>query len=1130
MAVQSGVPERRIVSVLFCDLVGFTDFSDGADPEDVDALLGVYFARARAAIEGHGGVVEKFIGDAVVGVFGHPLAHDDDPERAVRAGLAIVEAVAAGQDSGGPWLPVRVGVNTGEALLRRGVDPASGEGFMAGDMVNTAARIQHEAEPMSVLVGPGTHAATDRVFDYMTRGTVELRGKAEPVQVFQPLAALARIGSELTRTHDAPFVGRTGELAQLTGACQQVVTSSEPVLVRLVGEPGIGKSRLVNEFLIRADQRLPGMVWRTGRCLPYGDQAGVWALGEIVRSHLGVSDTDPVDVVAQRLDDVLVSGPDRAWLRERLLPLLGVTASLPGSAAEQLAAWSRFLRDQFAWSPTVLVFEDVHWADDTLLRFVHQLVNDAIGQPLMVVVTTRPEHRLDAVLQVPDEDRDPEVPLPASAQLVLNVSPLDEKASHVLLAALLAQPSVSDELAETIMSHSEGNPLFLGELVRLLRDRDLVTVDQHGAWQLVDDAKIPVPDSLHGVIAARIDLLPESTRALLGTASVLGRTFWPGAVEAMQPEVRPTLVTDLALAADRDLISTVPSTMTGQTEYAFFHALTRDVIYATLPRDRRAAGHQAAATWLEDQVGQRTEEIADVLAHHAVVAIDLYRASGQGDRADEVRPRAVRYLYRSALQILQTDNALAIRKMEQALEVAGADHAERSRMLVEYSHALRNAASPDRALSAAQEAVELSRRHGSEEDLAHAENALLLAADSDRSGISFDFETVERRWVERVLQLPTSELTVQALTRRADRSWYVDHDSARALANYLAAVDAAAEVGSQQAFALVVLGVARMELGEAQGVVDLQRAISVGRQTGDTFGMLLAYHNLGPAMVFVGPAPLIPQLREGLHLSRERGYLRAALSIGHNLESLLSEAGQLAEALTLRKEVREAEGVPDRWLALFSAAEDVSLAELTGDSALLAQLSDLLERYDDAELVDPPVPEYLKLLTQNCVLDVVRSVGDPGRLATLVSGMRDDLLRRMGAHNGQPVLSLLKCALQVNDLDLAEQITTGVAATNPMLAHAHLHGRAMVDEWTGRLVQAVDGYVAVAERWGRFGSHVNQADALLGAARCQAALRKHDEARSLATAALHLYEAMPAAAKVAECDALLVEQLKGDNL
>ena len=316
--------ERKVVTALFCDLVGFTATSDGADPEDVDRMLTAYFTMARHQVDSHGGVVEKFIGDAILGVFGVPAAHEDDPERAVRAALRICEEAAELQTLGGSPLRLRVGINTGEVLVRLGVAPGSGERFLAGDTINTASRIQSVAPEMSVAVGPATYEATKAVFAYDELPPAVLKGKAEPVRVFRPTASRARLGTDITRTHAGPFIGREIDVGLLKGLFDKSVAADAVGLVTVVGEPGLGKTRLVAELLAYVDARPELVTWRQGRCLPYGEGITFWALGEIVKAHAGILDSDPAAIASAKLEAVLPDGDERPWFRQRLLPLLGI--------------------------------------------------------------------------------------------------------------------------------------------------------------------------------------------------------------------------------------------------------------------------------------------------------------------------------------------------------------------------------------------------------------------------------------------------------------------------------------------------------------------------------------------------------------------------------------------------------------------------------------------------------------------------------------------------------------------------------------------------------------------------------------------------------------------------------------
>jgi class 3 adenylate cyclase len=495
--------ERKVVTALFCDLVGFTATSESADPEDVRMMLAGYFEMARNRIESFGGVVEKFIGDAVVGVFDVPAAHEDDPERAVRAGLRIAEDAEALEAVGGAPLKLRVGVNTGEALVRLGIGTASGEGFLSGDSINTASRIQSVAPEMGVAVGLGTYEATTVVFDYEELEPATLKGKSEPVRIFHAKAPRARFGTDLTRTHDSPFIGREIDLAILKGIFDKTVAADSPQLVTVVGEPGLGKSRIVAELAAFIDTKPDLITWRQGRCLPYGEGITFWALGGLLKAHAGILESDTSAVAQTKLDAVLPEGDERPWFRQRLLPLLGIEANSSAEREELFTAWRRFLEHIAEQDPTVLVFEDLHWADEAMLAFLEHLADRAEAVPLLVIGTARPELF----------ERHPDYTNGLRNTTHINLAPLSEEETARLVSALLETTVIPAELQRPILDRAGGNPLYAEEFVRLLRDNDLL-VPKGSSWELREGAEVPFPDSVQALIAARLDTLSADTKCV----------------------------------------------------------------------------------------------------------------------------------------------------------------------------------------------------------------------------------------------------------------------------------------------------------------------------------------------------------------------------------------------------------------------------------------------------------------------------------------------------------------------------------------------------------------------------------------------------------------------------------------
>ncbi len=650
--------ERRTVTTLFCDLVGFTAMSERHDPEDVNALLRRYYAAARRVVESYGGTVEKYIGDAVVAVFGVPTLHEDDPERAVRAGLRLVDEIDALPGIDGAPLEVRVGVNTGEVLVALDIDPNSGEGFLIGDAVNVAARLQSAAPPMAVAVGEATHAATEKVFSFDSCHPVALKGKSKPLQAWIATASLARTGAEL-RSFATSFVGREEELAALQELLDAASTESSPRFALIVGEPGIGKSRLLAELARRLDDQPTFVIWRQGRCLPYGSGVTFWALSEVVRAAAGVLESDGVARTEARLETVLPEGADRDHLRARLRPLLGLEAE-EAPREENFAAWRAFLEGLAAASPTMIVVEDLHWADGAMLAFMDYLAQSSADVPLLVLATARPE--------VLDLSGPGAAYVAATTRLALG--PLSGEETAELARARLGAKSLPTDLQALILERSGGNPLFAEELVRLLEDRGLLE-GRGGKISLKAGVEVPMPDSIGALIAARLDLLSAERKALLADAAVVGRTFWAGAVAAVGPREPAAVLEGLMELVAKELVSPVRgSAIEGETEFLFVHALVCDVAYAQLTRADRAAKHAALAKWLEERTAGRTEDLAEVLAYHYGTALEMASACGLFELEDELSEPTARYLALAGGRAAPLDSAAAAAHFARAERVA----------------------------------------------------------------------------------------------------------------------------------------------------------------------------------------------------------------------------------------------------------------------------------------------------------------------------------------------------------------------------------------------------------------------------------------------------------------------------
>ncbi len=628
--------ERKVVTVLFADLVGFTARSEQLDPEDVDAMLGPYHERLRYELERWGGTVEKFIGDAVVAFFGAPVAGEDDPERAVRAALAIRDWIV---EEG--TLQVRIAVNTGEALVRLGARPESGEGMATGDVVNTASRLQSAAPTNGILVGETTYRATAERIEYREHPAVEAKGKQEPVPVWEVVEARARFGVDLAPDTRTPLVGREREVELLVGTLARARQQRSPELITLVGVPGIGKSRLLGELFQSIERGGVLTYWRQGRSLPYGEAVSYWALAEMLKAQAGILETDSDEEAEAKLAlsvQQLIE-EDAEWVLSHLRPLLGQGSSA-GSQDEAFAAWRRFFEALAEEHALVLVFEDIQWADDGLLDFIEHLVDWVRDVPMLVLCTARLELL----------ERRPAWGGGKLNAATVALSPLSDEETAKLIWGLGA------ETPQDLLERCGGNPLYAEQYVRMIAERG---------------SSEDLPETVQGIIAARLDSLAAEEKALLQHAAVVGKVFWLGALGATEQQLHPLQQKEFVARARR-------SSVDGETEYAFKHLLVRDVAYGQVPRADRAGQHLRVAKWIES-LG-RPEDHAEMLAHHYASALELMRAARQD--VDGVADQA-RGAFRDAGTRALTLNALAAaeRYFTDALALAPDDGPERTELL-----------------------------------------------------------------------------------------------------------------------------------------------------------------------------------------------------------------------------------------------------------------------------------------------------------------------------------------------------------------------------------------------------------------------------------------------------------------
>jgi class 3 adenylate cyclase/tetratricopeptide (TPR) repeat protein len=1105
--------ERKVVTALFCDLVGFTALSEAADPEDVDAMLARYFEMARRQIERHGGVVEKFIGDAVVGVFGVPAAHEDDAERAVRAGLRIVEDARGLTGLAGMPLLLRVGINTGEALVRLGVAPGSGDGFLTGDAVNTAARLQAAAPEMGVAVGPATYEATAAAFDYDELEAATLKGKGQPVRVFRATSARAQPGAGLTRTLDRPFVGREIDLGLLKGIFDRMAASSTPHLATIVGEPGLGKSRIVAELGVYVAARDEPVTWRQGRCLPYGDGITFWALGEIVKEHAGIFESDPPSVAAAKLDAVLPAGSEREWFRRRLLPLLGLAGSSAADREELFTAWARFLESFAEERPTVLAFEDLHWADGAMLEFIEHLAERAERVPLLVVATARPELY----------DRRREYAAGVRNATTISLSPLSHDETGRLVAALLETTALPAEFRQPIVERAEGNPLYAEEFVRLLKDRGLL-VRTGATWVLREGAEAAFPASVQALIAARIDLQSPDAKSMLADAAVVGRDFWAGALAAMGDRDAELVVATLRELSRSELVQPVRrSSIQGEAEYAFWHILTRDVAYAQLPRTSRASRHVAAAAWFESSAGDRLGDHADVLAHHYETALELTRAAGQTDQAAELVAPTLRFLTLAGERALGLDTGIALESFERARALTPPGHPGRPMVLARFAEAAHQAGRNAEAREALEEAADAFTERGDLPGAAAATATLakVLYRLGDPRALTLTAEALAL-----LEPLPPGPELVVALTEAAATEVVIhgryedgEHHADRAVA-------VAAELGlGRPPRALGFRGLARTFLGDRSGLDDMREAIALANEAGQGQEVAIHHLNLGLALLdFEGPAAALELMRAGIGTTRSRGLSDAADKLEANTLDALFDAGAFDEALALATSLAgrlESEEV----VAYTGVARAVRVRILAarGRATEAAESLDWLETSGRAATA----ADFAVLGLGSAAVGRL-ALGQEARAAALLRELGSSTTARESLNYAPLLPAFVRAAVFLDEGELAEALVAGVEVRNPYSEHALVAAKAILVEARGDLRTAGDAYADATERWRRFGVPPEQAHALHGRGRCLAALDRRSEAEAALRACRALFAALGAAPALAEVDALRGTVAGGD--
>jgi len=1051
-----------VVTILFVDLVGFTERSDRADPEDVRRTLVPFHSAVKADIERYGGTLDKFIGDAVMGVFGAPVAHEDDPARAVRSALKILRSIEELRRTD-PDIAVRIAVNTGEAVVSFGTGPQVGEA-VAGDVVNTTSRMQGLAPRDSVVIGETTLRAVRDVFDVELVTSSTVKGKAEPITVWRGVGERLRGAADLA---PGAFVGRRHELDLLRTLYARSAEGSSLQVVTLVGEPGIGKSRLLREFRRTLD---PRPRWVTGECVPYGEMVTFAPVADTLREVTGI---DPADSAVEAGD--LLSGfaaqiehdrAEREWLLSRLKPVLGLESADRDSTIppeETAQAWARVMGSVADSGPLVVELADLHWAEPALIEAVERLAGALAHRPVLLLCTARP----DLLEHHPGWGRG------RTNATVVELPRLTAGETAELLSHLLAQIMLPPTALDSLLERAGGNPLYAVEFARML-DEHVTERAEH----------LAMPSSVQAVIAARLDAIPADLRALVHDASVVGTAFWPAALAALGDRPEPEVRARLQALVQRGIVESSPvSSVEGQAEFGFSHALVREVAYGRIPRAERARLHCTAGTWLERASGDRADERAELLARHFAVAVDLAEAAGERDVAEFARRPAVRWLMTAGERAALLDAATAFGLFDRAATLAPHGGPERATALEMSARMGRRSGSLDgqEVLRRYEAVLALRRTLGDPRGIGRA--LTRLGSQASIMGDTNRAQDLLREAV-RVLEPsgPSRELAL-AYAYLAEEAMFRGHvEESMLLADRTLDLQLATSDDFVRVMALHIRGDARCSVGDLGGLEDLEEALRLAEAVGEA-GDIVTSHNYLAEWIGAtqGPAQAVVLYEAGLALAERRGVVSQGHWTKGSAVGPLFEMGDWDRAVAWCDDLL---AVDEEWLdgSLLSFARTTRsrISLLRGrraeshDPAALVELARRLEEL-------PALAPALVVAAELAVADGSMA-GAAGYLLEFEEATADVAAQYREAH----LAAVARVAVAVGEAEMA-RIERMLAASQGLVLRDRLNVasvRAIVAEHRGDLAAAAELYRAAAEGWRSFGNPLEEAEALLGLARC----------------------------------------------
>jgi class 3 adenylate cyclase len=776
---------RKVVSVVFADVIESTRLGESLDPESLRSLMSRYFDEMRTVLERHGGVVEKFIGDAVMAVFGVPRVHEDDALRAVRAAAEMRERLQGLNDeferAWGARVAARIGVNTGEVVAD---DPARGGSFVSGDAVNTAARLEQSAQPGEILIGDPTYRLVREAVVAEDAGPIIAKGKADPLPAWRLLEVRdAAIG--WSRRLDSPLVGRERELALLDETFRRAEEAVQAEVVTVIGPAGVGKSRLTNEFCTRLGDRSSAI---TGRCLPYGEGITFWPVASALREAAGIGERDSAGTARQKLAELLKGNGDATLIEERLEPLLGMGLG-PPAIQETFWAVRKLFEHVAADRPAVVVFDDIQWGEPTFLDLLEYLADWIKTAPVLFVCLARPEVR----------ELRPEWMLAKPNATLLALDSLTGSELDGLIRNLVSGAELSRAARTKIVEVAEGNPLFVEETLRMLVDDGVLEL-RDGRWRLARDVSdVTIPPTIHALLTARLDRLEAEERAIIERASVVGRLFWWGAVaELSPPETRPKVIVHLHSLARKELIRPDYTEPGQEAAFRFTHILMRDAAYSGIPKAERASLHERLADWIEAEAHDLAGEYEEILGYHVEQATRLLLELGPpSERTVSLGKRAAKLFAAAGRRAFaRGDMPAAVNLLDRAVSLLAEDERERAELLPQLAYALFEIGDYGRLRDVVVEATETSAASG---DRALAAYALIL-------GLFVRLAWEPEGWAERAQ--PEALKAIEAFEQIAD------------------------ERGLAKAWAL--LGVVHIERAQFAGAEDAwEKAAGYARAVGD---------------------------------------------------------------------------------------------------------------------------------------------------------------------------------------------------------------------------------------------------------------------------------------------------------